>query len=189
MKKSKSILLTSVILTASALGLAGCNSFSNNNANTHTIQTHPVTVAGQQQQAQAILKGTGVLLLDNTNDGSNDITLLMPSNIRFASGSAKLSPAYMNILNSVAVVMQEFKYSVAEIPGNADSKGSASYNLALSQKRAQAVADYLISQGIESERLVPKGYGESMPIANNKTAIGRALNRRVHIILHQPPIS
>jgi len=66
-----------------------------------------------------------------------------------------------------------------EIAGHTDSKGSDDYNLNLSQGRAQAVVDYLIGQGIDSFRLIAKGYGETVPVATNETDEGRAINRRV----------
>lgn len=66
-----------------------------------------------------------------------------------------------------------------EIAGHTDSKGSDEYNLNLSQGRAQAVVDYLIGQGIDSFRLIAKGYGETVPVATNDTDEGRAINRRV----------
>lgn len=66
-----------------------------------------------------------------------------------------------------------------EIAGHTDSKGSDDYNLNLSQGRAQAVVDYLISQGIDDYRLIAKGYGESVPLETNDTDEGRAINRRV----------
>jgi OOP family OmpA-OmpF porin len=68
-----------------------------------------------------------------------------------------------------------------KIEGYTDSIGSESYNLELSRKRAQAVADYLISQGIDNGRLQVIPMGESNPIASNKTAEGRAMNRRVEM--------
>jgi outer membrane protein OmpA-like peptidoglycan-associated protein len=66
-----------------------------------------------------------------------------------------------------------------EIAGHTDSKGTDDYNLNLSQGRAQAVVDYLIGQGIESYRLVARGYGETVPLESNDTDEGRAFNRRV----------
>jgi OOP family OmpA-OmpF porin len=66
-----------------------------------------------------------------------------------------------------------------EIRGYTDSVGPASYNLELSQRRAEAVKQYLVNAGIDPSRLVAKGYGEADPIASNKTPEGRAQNRRI----------
>ena len=66
-----------------------------------------------------------------------------------------------------------------EIAGHTDSTGSAEYNENLSDRRANAVREYLIEQGISAERLSAQGYGEVVPVASNETASGRAMNRRV----------
>jgi outer membrane protein OmpA-like peptidoglycan-associated protein len=65
-----------------------------------------------------------------------------------------------------------------EIGGHTDSEGSETHNNQLSQNRAKAVYDYLISNGVKAERLTYKGYGETMPISSNDTPEGRANNRR-----------
>ena len=66
-----------------------------------------------------------------------------------------------------------------EIGGHTDGKGSDGYNQRLSENRAKAVVDFLVSKGIDIKRLKYKGYGKSMPVATNDTDEGRALNRRV----------
>lgn len=68
-------------------------------------------------------------------------------------------------------------------PGHTDSTGSDAYNLQLSQRRAEAVASYLVSQGIKRERLITVGAGEAYPIASNDTEEGRAANRRVELTI------
>ena len=78
--------------------------------------------------------------------------------------------------------MKTDKKAKLRIEGYTDSIGSESYNMELSRKRAQAVANYLISQGIDATRLMVIPMGESNPIASNKNAEGRAMNRRVEII-------
>ena len=70
-----------------------------------------------------------------------------------------------------------------QINGHTDSLNSETYNLDLSTRRAKTVYDYLIAKGISSERLKWKGYGESMPLTNNTTEEGRAMNRRVEFIV------
>lgn len=72
---------------------------------------------------------------------------------------------------------------VVEIAGYTDAEGSSNANLELSKKRAQSVVDYLISSGIDKKRLIPKGYGESNPIADNNTEEGRKKNRRVEFVI------
>jgi outer membrane protein OmpA-like peptidoglycan-associated protein len=69
-----------------------------------------------------------------------------------------------------------------EVAGHTDSRGSDAYNMNLSQQRAEAVRNYLISKGIAADRLTAKGYGESQPVADNATDEGRAKNRRVELV-------
>src|SRR5690606_40809588 len=101
----------------------------------------------------------------------------------FKTDSADLSPAFFDVLNSVAKVMKEFDKTVVEVAGHTDSTGSESYNQALSERRAASVAQYLQSQGINQQRLITVGMGESMPVADNATAEGRQANRRVEITM------
>lgn len=69
-----------------------------------------------------------------------------------------------------------------EVAGHTDNRGSDKYNMKLSQRRAEAVRNYLISKGIAADRLTAKGYGESQPVADNATDEGRFKNRRVELI-------
>src|SRR6059036_2623110 len=73
----------------------------------------------------------------------------------------------------------------ALVEGHTDSIGSDAYNQRLSERRANAVGDYMIARGIEAQRITTKGWGESKPIASNKTKEGRAQNRRVEITVEQ----
>ncbi|MEE4162275.1 MAG: OmpA family protein [Woeseiaceae bacterium] len=133
----------------------------------------------QEAELRAELEGTGVSV---TRMGDN-ITLNMPGNITFATDSSDLSPAFFNVLNSVGKVLDEFDQTVVEVAGHTDSTGSDAYNQALSERRASSVATYLTSQGVMQQRLITIGMGETRPIADNGTAEGRQLNRRVEITM------
>jgi outer membrane protein OmpA-like peptidoglycan-associated protein len=133
----------------------------------------------EEAKLRAELEGTGVSV---TRMGDN-ITLNMPSNITFATNSSDLSPAFFEVLNSVGKVLGEFDQTVVEVAGHTDSTGTDAYNQALSERRANSVATYLTSQGVMQARLITVGMGESMPVADNSTTQGRALNRRVEITL------
>ena len=136
----------------------------------------------QDQQEEALrqqLRGTGVRIQRN----GNKIKLIMPGDITFATNESKIKPHFQPVLNNVAVVLKKFDDNYVRIAGFTDSTGSAEYNLALSKRRAASVRNYLQSRGIASARLVNIGYGEKNPIASNKTAAGRKLNRRVEINL------
>ena len=99
--------------------------------------------------------------------------------IYFETGKAVILPKSYDILNSVAQAMVDYSNIQVEVQGHTDSDGSAAYNLGLSDKRALAVKTYLMTQGVESNRLESKGYGEGAPIATNETAEGKEENRRV----------
>jgi outer membrane protein OmpA-like peptidoglycan-associated protein len=86
-----------------------------------------------------------------------------------------------NIDKDVATLEQWGKVNI-EVAGHTDSRGSDAYNIKLSQRRAEAVRDYLISKGIAADRLSAKGYGESQPVADNATDEGRFKNRRVELV-------
>ncbi len=99
--------------------------------------------------------------------------------VNFELDSAKLMPESMAILDKVAKTLIANPKLEVEIAGHTDATGSEAYNLKLSQRRASTVVIYLSQQGISSDRLVAKGYGESQPLTTNKTKAGRAENRRV----------
>ena len=103
--------------------------------------------------------------------------------VHFATDSAVLTEQDQALLDTMIVNMKRLNFVDGEVGGYTDSTGSAAYNQGLSERRAQAVAEYLTSHGISGGRLTVKGYGESNPVADNATAAGRAHNRRV--VLHR----
>lgn len=86
------------------------------------------------------------------------------------------------ILNTVAQVLRDYPDVQLEIQGHTDSRGDDAYNEDLSRRRAAAVLDYLVQQGISASRLRSQGYGESQPLESNSTRAGRAANRRVEFV-------
>jgi len=133
----------------------------------------------QEAKLRHELACTGVSV---TRMGDN-ITLNMPGNITFASGSAELNPSFYNVLNSVNIVLKEYEKTVVEVAGHTDSTGAAEYNQKLSESRANSVAQYLEGQGLRSDRVITVGAGETHPVATNDTQEGRAANRRVELTL------
>ena len=132
----------------------------------------------QEAKLRKQLSSSGITV---TRNGDN-IVLNMPNEIIFSFDQVDLNDRAMNALHNVAIVAKGEKTQL-NVLGFTDSKGAASYNLRLSQVRADAVANYLIRQGVNANRVVSQGRGESNPIASNSTANGRAKNRRVEIIL------
>jgi len=133
----------------------------------------------QEAELRAELQGTGVSV---TRIGDN-ITLNMPGNVTFATDSSDLSPAFFDVLTSVSKVLNEYDQTVVEVAGHTDSTGSDAYNQALSERRSGSVAKYLQTQGVNPQRLITIGLGESMPVADNGTEAGRQANRRVEITM------
>lgn len=101
----------------------------------------------------------------------------------FATGSSKLSERGKQHLAPLAEVLIKYPDAEANIVGHTDSTGSEKVNQRISEQRAQAVADYLVEQGVKAEQLTVRGVGESQPIASNDTAEGRAKNRRVEVTI------
>ncbi|MEO1481725.1 MAG: OmpA family protein [Myxococcota bacterium] len=105
--------------------------------------------------------------------------------INFATGSSRLTPDSLPILDRAVDVLKEFPDLRLRISGHTDSTGSAAGNERISQARADSVVAYMVSKGIAAERLEGKGFGEAKPIADNGTSQGRAANRRIEFELIQ----
>ena len=105
-----------------------------------------------------------------------------PLTIKFPTGSSAITAEAMNTLNSKVVpLLRTASNAFFRIEGNTDSTGNADANIALSQRRAQAVVEYLAQKGFNPERLIPIGNGSSKPVADNSTGDGRTANRRTDI--------
>ncbi|MFN0034834.1 MAG: DUF6089 family protein [Saprospiraceae bacterium] len=106
--------------------------------------------------------------------------------VKFETGKAILKSESSKILTDIADILTRYPYYNLRIEGHTDSQGKDESNLALSEKRAQACADFLVTKGIAKTRFLAKGFGETTPVADNKSAAGRALNRRVEFDLVLP---
>lgn len=133
----------------------------------------------QEAKLRQTLQGTGVQVQRN----GDDLKLIMPGNITFASNSADISSSFYPTLNSLVLVFKEFNKNGVNIVGHTDSTGSQAINQSLSERRAQSVANYLTANGVPGQRISAYGAGPSQPIASNATDAGRAQNRRVEINL------
>lgn len=133
----------------------------------------------QENKLRQQLQGTGVSV---TRLG-DDLVLNMPGNVTFDTSQSSLKSDFTDVLNSVALVLQEYDKTLIDITGHTDSTGSVSFNQQLSERRADSVAQYLRSQGVVSERVMTQGYGPHYPVASNDDANGRQMNRRVELAL------
>lgn len=137
----------------------------------------------QEAKLRQQMQGTGV----QVERQGDDIKLIMPGNITFATDSANIAPSFYSPLNNLANSFKEFNQNSIEIVGYTDSTGSRQHNMDLSQRRAQSVATYLTSQGVDASRVSTRGMGPDQPIASNSSADGRAQNRRVEVNLKALP--
>lgn len=133
----------------------------------------------QEAKLRQQLGDSGVSVV---RDGDN-VNLIMPGNITFPSNATALKDSFYEVLDSVALVLEEFEKTTIVVAGYTDSKGTESYNQKLSEQRAQSVVSYLTSKGVNNVRFDAVGFGEKSPIADNSTAEGRSQNRRVELTL------
>ncbi len=109
--------------------------------------------------------------------------IIVLKNVFYQTAQYHLQPESHAELNKVAAFLKNNRQVKIEISGHTDSEGDARSNQLLSEKRARSVYDYLVSCGIEPHRMTAKGYGEERPVADNRTAEGRALNRRTEMMI------
>jgi outer membrane protein OmpA-like peptidoglycan-associated protein len=137
----------------------------------------------QEAELRRSMQGSGV---EVQRQGDN-IKLIMPGNITFATDSADIASNFYLPLNNLASSFKQYNQNNIEIVGYTDSTGSYDYNMQLSQRRAQSVANYLQAQGVNAARLTTRGAGPNQPVASNATVEGRSANRRVEVNLTPIP--
>jgi len=146
------------------------------------------TAAKQQaqltaQQAQARSQELERQLADlNAKRTEKGVVLTLPD-VLFDAGKAELKPGAYHTIDRLADVMQKNPDMTMRTEGFTDSTGSEQLNQELSQRRAEAVRTALVSKGVEANRIMAQGFGESLPVASNQTTAGRQANRRVEIII------
>lgn len=134
------------------------------------------------QQIKELKEQTAGSGVDVTEvDNGEAILVNLPDGVTFDVGSYTIKPAFRTTLDSVAGSLTEYPNSLVDVYGHTDSTGSDAFNQRLSEQRAQAVSNYMVSRGVASARIRWQGFGETLPIADNDTEYGRAKNRRVEI--------
>jgi outer membrane protein OmpA-like peptidoglycan-associated protein len=133
------------------------------------------------EQALADEQQRNNLEIQRLRDGS--LKLNIPSEVSFDFDSASVKRVFMPTLDKVADIMRQYDRTVVHVIGHTDSVGADSYNLQLSQRRANNVADFLASQGVVPQRLRTEGRGERQPRASNADPDGRQINRRVELFI------
>ncbi len=181
-----------------SLGISGGTppyniTWSNGEKNVRTIKNLSAGKYTYQVSDQNNCKSTGTIVFekpkaidDPFKEGLKNVeegTALVLNNIFFETAKSTLLPESFPELNKVADFLKETSIRLIEISGHTDSDGSNASNQKLSQNRAQAVVNYLISKSISASRLKAVGYGENRPIDTNKTAEGKKNNRRVEFLV------
>ena len=183
--------LTAGVLLLSAFALAGCmvpkSDLEDAQAQNQQLQTQNQQLQTQNQQLQT-----------QVADGHAQICRLLGaikytvnSDLLFPSGSYKMSSAGQQIIGRLASQLAQFQEHHLVVEGYTDNQPVGAQlrrqgidsNEVLSQRRADAVMEYLVSQGVKQDMVSAKGYGDTNPVASNDTAQGRALNRRVELHL------
>jgi outer membrane protein OmpA-like peptidoglycan-associated protein len=109
--------------------------------------------------------------------------VIMPGDVLFATGTARIAPGGARTIEKLVAVLQKNPALGVLIEGHTDSTGTDQGNIALSEKRAAAVKQVLVSKGIEADRINTKGYGKEYPVAPNDSPSGRQQNRRAEVIV------
>lgn len=131
----------------------------------------------QEAKLREQLQGTGVGV---SREGDN-IRLIMPGNITFATNSHTLRDEFYPVLNSVGEVLSKYADTTIRVSGHTDNTGGRALNQELSERRAASVADYLATREVDRSRMLVEGRGFEQPVADNSSEAGRAQNRRVEL--------
>ena len=140
-------------------------------------------LAKRDAEARQLRMQTELARIAATKQESRGLVVTLPSGIFFDSGKSTLKSGAKKTLDRIARQLTGDSAIKVAVEGHTDSTGSAEKNKALSEKRAQAVRDYLVSKGVPEAQITAEGKGESEPIATNKTVAGRQQNRRVELVI------
>jgi OOP family OmpA-OmpF porin len=143
-------------------------------------QREGLLVEAREREIRVLETELAELRADRTDRG---LVVTLTDDVLFDVDQAELKPGGMQRLARVSEFLRQNPDRNVLIEGHTDSTAPDAYNLALSQRRANAVEDFLITQGVDPTRISATGYGEQLPIATNDTAAGRQANRRVEIVV------
>lgn len=137
------------------------------------------SMARQERELNRQLAGSGARI---TNTGSQ-LRVVLPEDVTFPTGSAVVNAGFMPALREMAASLRAYPNSTVRVVGHTDNVGTEAFNMQLSQDRALAVARVLIGYGVPGGRISYAGRGLNEPIASNGSAAGRAVNRRVEVVI------
>jgi outer membrane protein OmpA-like peptidoglycan-associated protein len=154
-------------------------------ARTREADAAKLAAASSAAQSAELQRQIDELQAKDTDRG----LVLTLGDVLFESGKAQLKSAAAAHLNTLVMFLNNYPNRTVLIEGYTDSVGSDDYNQGLSNRRAESVQSYLVGQGIDRGRLTASGLGESAPVSDNESAIGRQLNRRVEVIISNPDLA
>ena len=132
----------------------------------------------QEQELRRRTQGTGVVV----ERQGDQLVLTMPSGITFGTNQSDVQAQFQPVLNEVAQTLTSYPSTLIDVLGHTDSTGTAEYNQSLSERRAQSVAAYLTSRGVQSARIATRGFGETQLLVNpEQSEADKQANRRVEI--------
>jgi outer membrane protein OmpA-like peptidoglycan-associated protein len=147
----------------------------------HELATEKAARLEAERKAAAAMASLAEIA--KVKEESRGVVITLSGSVLFATGKSDLLPIAQDKLNQVAKALNDQGFKAIVVQGYTDSVGSAADNDRLSLRRAQSVRDYLVTRGVPSEKATAEGRGASNPVADNKTADGRAENRRVEIVV------
>jgi len=153
-------------------------------ARNESDRARDAAAAEAAQQKEELQRQIDLLEAKTTDRG----LVLTLGNVLFATGKTDLKAGATTSLNKLVSFLNEYPDRNVVIEGHTDNVGTSASNQALSQRRAESVGSYLSQQGIDYQRIKTSGMGEDQPVAENDTETGRQQNRRVEIIIDNPPL-
>ena len=137
----------------------------------------------QRAEMEQATAGTGIGISQTTD---NQLKVDIPADVSFDVGRYAIKPNMRPVLDRLASTLNQHPVTTVTIIGHTDSTGSDAVNDPLSVNRAAATRDYLVQRGVSAQRIAVDGRGSRQPVADNTTAAGRAMNRRVEIFIAEP---
>ncbi len=163
-----------------AQGVAAAASAATSATQQQIADAQAAAAAAEARRQNAL--NTLKMFANVVEDKDRGLVISIGGETLFKSNSAKFGPSANQELTALAVYLAlDPRPTVVE--GHTSNTGTAAHNMTLSQERAKGVMDYLIAQGVSPDRITSVGFGETRPIADNKTKAGRALNRRVDVVM------
>ena len=137
----------------------------------------------QRAEMEQATAGTGIGISQTTD---NQLKVDIPADVSFDVGRYAIKPNMRPVLDRLASTLNQHPVTTVTIIGHTDSTGSDAVNDPLSINRAASTRDYLVQRGVSAQRIAIDGRGSRQPVADNSTASGRAMNRRVEIFIAEP---